>query len=35
VAVPNNVLTLNLRTARTLGLVIPDIVLKSADTIIE
>ena len=35
VAVPNNVLTLNLRTARALGLAIPEAVLKSADTIIE
>jgi len=35
VAVPNNVLTLNLRTARALGLVIPAEVIQSADTIIE
>jgi len=35
VTVPNNVLTLNLRTARALGLVIPDDVVRSADTIIE
>jgi len=35
VTVPNNVLTLNLRTARALGLVIPDDVVRSAETIIE
>jgi putative ABC transport system substrate-binding protein len=35
VTVPRNVLTINLRTARALGLTIPEPVLRSADTILE